>query len=309
MCRKINIFYPCLLGGFYVLSIVVSLVLAILDVGIPLWLNLLLSQGMILGIALIYVLVCRINIFKALPYRRIHIVDAILSILIGYMIVPLVLFISNITMLFATNHVQESTTELTSYPFIVQIILMACIPPLVEEFVCRGLFYHSYRKNGILKAAVASALVFGVLHMNINQFAYAFVIGIIFALMVEATGSIWSSVLAHFSFNTYSIIMLKVSELLLGEEATATETEATLGAKLVAIVMLGIMACVFTLVAFLLFMLMAKRNKRWDYLVNNLKLGFKPRNSEKVFDLGYIITTVTVMVYMVYSELMLMLMS
>ena len=57
-----------------------------------------------------------------------------------------------------------------------------------------------------------SGLVFGLFHLNINQFCYAFVIGVVFAFLVEATGSIWSSVLAHFAINTYSI---KIIQLLL----------------------------------------------------------------------------------------------
>lgn len=46
------------------------------------------------------------------------------------------------------------------------------------------------------------------MHMNFNQAAYAFVIGILLALLVEATDSIWSAVLYHFLFNAQSVSML-----------------------------------------------------------------------------------------------------
>lgn len=315
MCKRINIFYPCLLVGYYVLCMAVSLFLAITDIGLPLWLNLMLSQGIILFLAMLYVLINRINIFKSIPYRKLKIGDAILSILIGYMIVPLVLFISNITMLFSTNHVTETTNELTQYPFLLQIFLMAVVPAMIEEFLCRGLFYHSYRKNGILGAAVASGLVFGVLHLNINQFCYAFIMGIIFAFMVEATGSIWSSVLAHFAFNTYSIIMLKISELLLnwadGTGATVEETVTEVVeispaemfmSQIIAIVILGVVAIFFTAAAFCLYMAMAKRNGRWEYIKQQYSWGMKPRNGEKFFNLSFIITTVLALGYMVLFE-------
>ena len=52
-------------------------------------------------------------------------------------------------------------------------------------------------------AALMSGLLFGCFHLNINQALYAFVMGIVFAYMVEATGSLWSSVIAHFAVNTY----------------------------------------------------------------------------------------------------------
>ena len=58
-----------------------------------------------------------------------------------------------------------------------------------------------------------SGLVFGLFHLNINQFCYAFVIGVVFAFLVEATGSIWSSVLAHFAINTYSITIIQLLKI------------------------------------------------------------------------------------------------
>ncbi len=313
MCKRINLFYPCLLGGYFVLTLLVGIILAVADAELPLWLNLVISQGLLVLIAFGYVLVNKINIIKCIPYRKIKVGDAFLSILMGYMIVPLVLFISNITMLFSTNHVAESSEELITYPFLLQIFLMAVIPAMIEEFICRGLFYHSYRKNGIFGAAVASGLVFGILHLNINQFCYAFVMGIIFALMVEATGSIWASVLAHFSFNTYSIIMMKLQEILLEAGDMASEVTETVevsdaemfAAQIVAIFILGIMAVVFSILAFIIYMTMAKRNGRWEYIKYNFKWGLRPRNGEKFFDLSFILTSALALLYMIATEFML----
>ena len=116
-------------------------------------------------------------------------------------------------MLFSKNYLEAASQTLLTYPFVVQIILMAVIPALVEEFIFRGLFYGTYRKCGVLKGALMSGLVFGLFHLNINQFCYAFVIGVVFAFMVEATGSIWSSVLAHFAINTYSITIIQLLKI------------------------------------------------------------------------------------------------
>lgn len=100
-------------------------------------------------------------------------------------------------MLFSTNYLEEGTTTLLTYPFAMQVILLAVIPPLVEELIFRGIFFGSYRKAGMTGAALMSGLLFGCFHLNINQALYAFVMGIVFAYMVEATGSLWSSVIAH----------------------------------------------------------------------------------------------------------------
>ena len=41
----------------------------------------------------------------------------------------------------------DAVSDLTSYPFIIQIILLAVIPPVVEEFIFRGLIYHHTGKT------------------------------------------------------------------------------------------------------------------------------------------------------------------
>ena len=125
-----------------------------------------------------------------------------------------------------------------------QVILLAVIPPLVEELVFRGIFFGSYRKVGMFGAAVISGLIFGCFHLNINQGLYAFAIGFVFAYMVEATGSLWPSVIAHFAINTYSIgvvQLLKMAGMYTadGQVAEVLEGEGELAASA------GTMATVF----------------------------------------------------------------
>ena len=85
-------------------------------------------------------------------------------------------------------------------------------------------------------AALMSGLLFGCFHLNINQALYAFVMGIVFAYMVEATGSLWSSVIAHFAVNTYSIgivQLLKMAGMYTadGQVSGVAESEAELAAS------------------------------------------------------------------------------
>ena len=203
--RKVNVFFPIFIVGYIALSILAGSVMAVLvNMGIPMpdWIQYVISEGIILVIAIIYMVVNRIDPMKDIPYKRIGFVDGILSLAAGYCMIPMVLFLNSITMLFSTNYLEEGTTTLLTYPFFMQVILLAVIPPLVEELVFRGIFFGSYRKAGMSGAAIMSGLIFGCFHLNINQGLYAFAIGIVFAYMVEATGSLWSSVIAHFAINT-----------------------------------------------------------------------------------------------------------
>ena len=311
MCKRINRFIPVLFISYILLSILAGAVIGVMDINMPLWGSYLLSQAIVLLPALIYVAIHKINIIACMPYRKLRISDGLLSLLFGYALVPTMLFVSNLTSLFSTNYVQDSVQELIAYPFVVQLLIIAVLPACVEEFVFRGLIYHSYRKNGILGAAVLSGLVFGLMHLNINQLSYALLMGIVFALLVEATGSMYSSMLAHFAANSYSIIMMQlVSMTSGGSELLEQSAEAAQGSMIsmpviiAQVVMLGLVAAGFLGIAYLLFKKIAVRNGRWEYLKEQLHKGFKPQNGERFLTPPLIATVAAAVVYMLYTEFM-----
>ena len=309
MCKRINRFSPVLFISYILLSILAGAVIGVMDINMPLWGSYLLSQAIVLLPALIYVAIHKINIIACMPYRRLRISDGLLSLLFGYALVPTMLFVSNLTSLFSTNYVQDSVQELIAYPFVVQLLIIAVLPACVEEFVFRGLIYHSYRKNGILGAAVLSGLVFGLMHLNINQLSYALLMGIVFALLVEVTGSMYSSMLAHFAANSYSIIMMQLVSMtsggseLLEQSAQAAESSMNSVPVIIAqVVMLGLVAAGFLGIAYLLFKKIAVRNGRWEYLKEQLHKGFKPQNGERFITPPLIATVAAALAYMLYIE-------
>lgn len=309
MCKRINRFIPALFVSSIVLTILAGTVIAVTGVNIPLWGSYLISQAIVLLPALVYVAVHKINIIACMPYRKLRISDGLLSLLLGYTLIPLMLFINSVSGLFSTNYVQGSVQELVAYPFWLQLLIIAVLPACVEEFVFRGLIYHSYRKNGILGAAVLSGLVFGLMHLNINQLSYAAVMGIIFALLVEATGSMYSSMLAHFAANSYSVILMQLvsmtsngSELLEQSAQAAEGSMSSMPVIIAQLVMLGLVAAGFLGIAYLLFKKIAVRNGRWEYLKEQLHKGFKPQNGERFITPPLIATVAAALVYMLYIE-------
>ena len=309
MCKRINRFIPALFVSSIVLTILAGTVIAVTGVNIPLWGSYLISQAIVLLPALVYVAVHKINIIACMPYRKLRISDGLLSLLLGYTLIPLMLFINSVSGLFSTNYVQGSVQELVAYPFWLQLLIIAVLPACVEEFVFRGLIYHSYRKNGILGAAVLSGLVFGLMHLNINQLSYAAVMGIIFALLVEATGSMYSSMLAHFAANSYSVILMQLvsmtsngSELLEQSAQAAESSMSSMPVIIAQLVMLGLVAAGFLGIAYLLFKKIAVRNGRWEYLKEQLNKGFKPQNGERFITPPLIATVAAALAYMLYIE-------
>lgn len=306
MCRRINIFVPILFLSYILASVCVGFIFQFSGIALPIWASYLLSQGLLILPGLIYVLIFKINIIKCMPYRKLRVSDGLLSMLIGYTLIPLMLFASNLTSLFSKNYIQDSMSELMSYPFLLQLFLIAVLPAVVEEFLFRGLLYHSYRKNGILGAALLSALVFGLMHLNINQLSYAVIMGAVFALMVEVTGSMYSSMLAHFAVNSYSIIMLKLVTMVSGGDLAVSESASLADFSFPVIVaeliFLAVIAVGFLGLAFLLFKKLAVRNGRWEYLVVQLRKGLRAQNGEKFLTAPLIVTIITVVIYMIYIE-------
>lgn len=275
--KKINWFFPIFIISYLAVSFLASFLILLMrecGVAVPGWIDYVYGEFVIILLALIYMAVMKIDPLNDIPYRKIKPLDCLLSLVAGYCIVPLILLINAITMLFSTNYLNESTQTLTTYPFFAQIIILAVIPPLVEETVFRGLFFGTYRKSGFFKAAVTSGLIFGCFHLNINQFAYAFVIGIFFAYLLEATGSIWSSVIAHFAINTYSISMIQLSKMLgiateesdAAAEAALETVEITAGVVITEILIFGMIICGFTYLSVLCVKKIAKRNNRLDLI-------------------------------------------
>lgn len=119
------------------------------------------------------------------------------------------LFINLLSQFFTKNEVVGSMSSLVmEYPFPLALFVIAVIPAICEELAYRGLFYRGYRVCGPWFAMLLSAFLFGVMHMDLNQFCYAFVLGILFLIINEAMGSFLPSVLLHFYINGRSVLLL-----------------------------------------------------------------------------------------------------
>lgn len=74
--------------------------------------------------------------------------------------------------------------------------------PIAEETVFRGLVYTRLKRAmPAWVAAILQAAVFGALHGQILWVAYAFVMGLVLAAIVESTGSLFAGIAVHICFN------------------------------------------------------------------------------------------------------------
>ncbi len=91
------------------------------------------------------------------------------------------------------------------FGIILSFVATAVTPALVEEFAMRGVLMGVLRKYGDGFAIIVSALVFGLMHGNLVQIPFAFVLGLFFGYAVIRTGTIWTAVVIHFLNNLLSV--------------------------------------------------------------------------------------------------------
>ena len=96
---------------------------------------------------------------------------------------------------------------------LIDIIYIAALPALVEEFALRGVVMQPLRRYGDTFAVIMSSLVFALMHGNLLQIPFAFIAGIAIGYLVIATGSIWTGVLIHFFNNLYSVVITYLLEV------------------------------------------------------------------------------------------------
>lgn len=95
---------------------------------------------------------------------------------------------------------------------IIFFIVLAVLPAIFEELFCRKAILNCAKKYGNAFAVIFSALVFAVIHMNMGQAIFAFIIGIIFGIIAIKTNSIKIPVLLHFLNNGYAALMAIFAE-------------------------------------------------------------------------------------------------
>ena len=124
---------------------------------------------------------------------------------------PAAVLLNILSMMFVKNAMTSVISSMIPLGLFPMLFIMALMPAFNEEFLCRGILYQAYSPVSKVGGAILSAFVFGLLHLNFNQMSYAFFIGIVFALMVEGTGSIYTSMLMHFVLNGVNVVLNFIS--------------------------------------------------------------------------------------------------
>lgn len=302
-------------------------------------LQLVFSQGILIVPALIYMIKYKKSYRETVRFHKMKIGDIFLCILFGILIQPLLTFLNALSLVFTTNSVNSMMFEISEeIPFFLGVILLAFVPCVLEETVYRGIFYNEYQKVDPWKAVLLSGVLFGLMHGNLNQFVYATVMGILFALLIEATGSILSTMLIHFCVNAWSVVVIyalpkmyevlkafyelykeqgyeevtKEIELMMGDfSLTASEwiqqtmqasetVELTIGSV---VYVYGMPAICMSFLAYLVYKKLAKRSGNWERICEFF--GNKKEDAQPIVTIPLMLGIAIGVVFMFFYELQL----
>lgn len=91
--------------------------------------------------------------------------------------------------------------------YFLSLLLMAVLPAFGEELLIRGNLFSGLSTRNIWFGVLISALMFSLMHANPVQTVHQFGLGVVLALVVAISGSLWASVIVHFVNNFISITL------------------------------------------------------------------------------------------------------
>lgn len=246
-----------------------------------------LAEFFLLCIGIVFLLCQKVKIKDYIRLRKVDFISIIFSILYGICLIPIVAVINALSMLFVENVASSSISAMVDRGFLVSLFAIAIVPAIVEEFLFRGIVYRGYRQARPIRGILYSAFLFGALHMNFNQFCYAFFMGIAMGVLAEVTDSLVPSMVVHCLFNGQTVCLMYLLKFLMKvmdgvggasiSEAIENAGTATLTQKevLSAMIVYLPLAIGGAALAIVLLIALAKRNHRYDYMMTWFSQEYK----------------------------------
>ena len=116
--------------------------------------------------------------------------------------------------------------SITQGNFLLNFLCVSIFAPFFEEWLCRGMvlrgllnYEHKNKAGETVRglkpvwAIVISAAFFALIHFNSWQGIAAFAMGLVFGYVYYRTGSVWLTMLMHFTNNTFALILSNVDSL------------------------------------------------------------------------------------------------
>lgn len=149
-------------------------------------------------------------------FKKISLTMLVISVLLGFMLYFLNSFVasffSSILNILGFESINLniggaiSASARVAYGDLFKDLILSCaLPGLCEEFLHRGIMLNAGKKYTHPRFCLyISSLLFGLMHLNIEQFFYAAILGFLMGLVSLAAKSIYPTMIIHFMNNAIS---------------------------------------------------------------------------------------------------------
>lgn len=254
--------------------------------------------------AIIYLIITKQSAKDVLKLNKLYFNDIPLIILLAFVCQPIMTFFSLISQFFFENEIGNFVSGIVDSPYIILLLVIAVLPAITEEITIRGVVLSGYEDKNIYLACSITGLLFGIMHLDSQQFLYASVLGFVLALVVRITNSIFASALIHFLINGTSITLQKLLSFI--PESTSVMNQVTeislrdlgVSEKIFMAIFYGLIALVFGVVAYFIIKKLAELNiKRGTISKDELSINYSKSN-ERVFNIQFITIIIVYLLYM-----------
>jgi len=163
--------------------------------------------------------------------------NALAGAMIGLGTAPVVLTVLSLLPDSVMNNYTQTSSVLGGGTLLGTILGTVIAAPVIEEVICRGLIFRGMRKHAsLIPSVIVSSVIFALAHslsgFSIVWVTYAFVLGVILAIVCEKTGSIIPTICLHIAFNLFGTVISSLIAPYMGTALTVIVTVA--GAALIA---------------------------------------------------------------------------
>lgn len=203
----------------------------------------------------LYVLFKKGSLKQELRFNRVYFMDILLILFIFMCGYPVALFFNLVGNIFVSLFGKLITSPIpfanNFNEYFVLLLLVAGSAGLCEEILFRGLILRGYEKIGKWQSIIFTAVLFSMLHINIQNVLGPLFLGILLGYVVYTTNSIFAGMIGHFVNNAISVTigyLVMQLPMVRNAQAQSLPAGAELQGLLVLTIPIGIWAAISGLI-------------------------------------------------------------
>ncbi|WP_082676812.1 type II CAAX endopeptidase family protein [Peptoniphilus phoceensis] len=221
------------------------------------------------------------------------------TIILVVLIYPVILLLNGVFLSLLSNFIEYKNFPmeimLQNVPILNYLIFMCLVPAICEEVFFRGTLTNAYNVYGERFAIVVSALVFALFHFDIQNFIAPFLLGLLFASLIEYTGSIIPAIVAHFINNVIAVLTARYLNERLFDFLRQTKFTREIGSLELSIIIILVLLSIFS---FILSRLILKSLKEENNKCKEVKIRY--RDVEGIDLFNFVPLIALVILYFIY---------